>query len=218
MKKLLSIITFMAFFFLANISYAQYVTETGIKNEKGTQKIESTKDIAYQIDNKINNDSVPIVYKINDSLFFQIVRFSKRTFHLIIFYTDWCKPCQSEMPYFKRIAANSTLAVYFIEPDPLRFSSLIRNYLKKKGILQPTFILDDSYKKNVKRRFYKFRDQICPDCKEITGFPSVILMNKERKVIYEKTGIIDTLQLNRIIKQNHSVGMFKEENKISSKR
>jgi hypothetical protein len=66
--------------------------------------------------------------------------------------------------------------------------------MRRKNIYTPTFILSEAYKRNVKRRFIQFRDQVCPDCEEILGFPSFILFDKKMNVLFKNTAEVEALE------------------------
>ena len=203
MKKItfyfLSFIIFYLFVFRAIHVQAQEISKENGKRKNPLIQIYSAKKIVHQLD--VNEAFKPVqnIYLINDSILFSLMNRSGRALQMVVFYTDWCKSCRKEMPLVKKIASDTSLTVYFIEPDGLKNAYLIRNYLNNVGIYQPTFMLNAAYKGNVKKRFYKFRDQICPNCEDVSGFPSIILMNKKRKVLYKKTGAINIDSLQKII-------------------
>jgi hypothetical protein len=80
------------------------------------------------------------------------------------------------------------MEIYYVYPDKNNYKKLVVRYLRKNGINSQTFILSDKYKGNVKKRFVRFRDEICKNCDEILGFPSVLILNKEYEVVYKHTG------------------------------
>jgi hypothetical protein len=92
------------------------------------------------------------------------------------------------------------MEIYYIYPDKISYKEHVIKYLRKNGIDSSTFILSDKYKGNVKKRFVRFRDEICENCDEILGFPSVVLLNKEYEVVYKHTGKNDLSEIIEIIR------------------
>jgi len=198
MKK--SIFYFLSFIIFYLFAFGTVdVQAQKISKKNPLLQINSAKKIVRQVDLKEAIQPVQNIYLINDTILFRLMDQSGNQLQMVIFYTDWCKSCSKEMPLIKRIGSDAPITVYFIEPDPLKYAHLIRNYLNNIGINQPTFMLSEAYKGNVRKRFYKFRDQICPNCNDVSGFPSIILMNKRREILYKKTGAINIDTLQKII-------------------
>lgn len=158
------------------------------------RSIQTIDSIIYNLDSRIENKDTIVIYELNDSLFYNIIKKSNQKLHLAVFYVDWCKPCHESLILLHEINNSyKDLNIYFINPDKDKHSNLIGNHLKKVNLLTPTFILTKNYKGNVKNRFVKFRNQICSDCNKYLGFPTIILFNKSMEIILKKTGNINDL-------------------------
>jgi len=138
---------------------------------------------------------------IDNEILFDLINKSNKDFHLILIYTDWCEPCTPELHRIdSAFSSISNMEIYYIYPDKISYKELVVKYLRKNGIDSRTFILSDKYKGNVKKRFVRFRDEICENCDEILGFPSVVLLNKEYEVVYKHTGKNDLSEIIEIIR------------------
>ncbi|NOX48773.1 MAG: thioredoxin family protein [Chlorobi bacterium] len=158
------------------------------------KQINNADSLSELLDSRVVNYNSIDVYELNDSLFKEILFSSDIEYHLILFYVDWCKPCSESMPIIKGFAEKfEDINIYYIYPDRKKNLNILSRYLNENGIFVPTFILDDMYKGNVKKRFVKFRNQICDDCNEILGFPSVLVLDDSLRIIYRKTGDLKTL-------------------------
>ncbi|OQX72151.1 MAG: hypothetical protein B6D61_14970 [Bacteroidetes bacterium 4484_249] len=45
-------------------------------------------------------------------------------------------------------------------------------------------------KRNPHYRMHKFIAEICSGCEEVSGFPSLILFDRQNKVVYKHTGAV----------------------------
>lgn len=60
------------------------------------------------------------------------------------FWATWCAPCVKEMPYFDRAAANNpNLELIFISMDDGRNPDRVTNFIQKRKVKAPVFLLDD---------------------------------------------------------------------------
>jgi len=153
----------------------------------------NSQEAELNLDGKINS--------IDSEILFKLVKESNKDFHLILIYTDWCEPCTPELHRIdSAFSTISNMEIYYVYPDKISYKELVVKYLRKNGIDSRTFILSDKYKGNVKKRFVRFRDEICENCDEILGFPSVVLLNKEYEVVYKHTGKNDLSEIIEIIR------------------
>ncbi|MDY0078504.1 MAG: redoxin domain-containing protein [Bacteroidales bacterium] len=138
---------------------------------------------------------------IDSEILFELVKESVKDFHLIFIYTDWCEPCTPELNRIdSAFSTLSNMEIYYVYPDKNNYKKLVLKYLRKNGINSQTFILSDKYKGNVKKRFVRFRDEICKNCDEILGFPSILILNKEYEVVYKHTGKNDLSEIIKILR------------------
>ncbi len=137
-------------------------------------------------------DTISCIERLNYQILVERISESQSKYHLIIIYTDWCKPCSEAIEIVNaNFSTLPDLSIYYVYPDKLKNITLISKYLKKHGVYRQTYILDESYSGNVKKRFIKFRNELCTGCDEILGFPSVILLNDSKDVLYMHTGSIN---------------------------
>ena len=150
--------------------------------------------LARQLDAEAKTDTITI-YELNDDILKELISYSKNEYHLLVLYADWCKPCLEKMDSLRLLGSDyNQVSFYFFSADKHRRVPVIADYMRRKNIYTPTFILSEVYKRNVKRRFIRFREQVCPDCDEILGFPSFILFDKEMNVLFKNTAEVEALE------------------------
>lgn len=150
--------------------------------------------LAQQIDAHANTDTIA-VYELNGEFFKEIVTQSEKDYHLLILYADWCQPCLEKMERIRSLASeNRNVNFYYLSADKSRRIPVIADYMRRKGMVTPTFILSKDYKRNVKKRFTRFREEICSDCEDILGFPSFILFDKEMNMLFKNTAEMTELE------------------------
>ncbi len=133
--------------------------------------------------NAQSTNSIQII-PINDSLLKMKIGQSDKLYHVIVIYTDWCKPCRAFFPDLLQILGNQeNIDTYFINPDPKKYTSIIKKYLQKYPEIKLSYILDESYKGSFKKRFISFKDQIYPQFQGLLGIPTVFILSKESKQI-----------------------------------
>lgn len=129
------------------------------------------------------------IIETNDSLIQEIIKKSDKEYHLLILYVDWCKPCRDSLPVLLKLLSDfQDVEPHFIYVDKLSYINLLKKYLENYPEIEQSYILDSSYKGNVKKRLIKFRDQFCTNCSDIVGLPSVLLMTRNSDVIFKKAG------------------------------
>lgn len=139
-------------------------------------------------------DSVPII-NLNFQNFKELLSNSSTEYHLVVLFVDWCKPCTEKIPIIDSITSEfQNIICYYVYPDKEKYVKFLNKYLHNQSIITKAYILDNTYKGNVKKRFITFREQICSDCKDNIGFPTIILMDKNMKVLYKATGDIKGLR------------------------
>ncbi|GAB6278269.1 MAG: hypothetical protein STSR0006_02650 [Lentimicrobium sp.] len=139
-------------------------------------------------------DSVPII-NLNFQNFKELLSNSSTEYHLVVLFVEWCKPCTEKIPIIDSITSEfQNIICYYVYPDKEKYVKFLNKYLHNQSIITKAYILDNTYKGNVKKRFITFREQICSDCKDNIGFPTIILMDKNMKVLYKATGDIKGLR------------------------
>jgi thiol-disulfide isomerase/thioredoxin len=142
----------------------------------------------------LDTDSVPII-NLNLQIFKELLSNSSKEFHLVVLFAEWCKPCTESIPIIDSITSEfQNIICYYVYPDTEKNVKFLKKYLHNQSIITKAYILDNTYKGNVKRRFIAFKEQICSDCKNNVGFPTIILMDKNMKVFYRATGDIKGLR------------------------
>lgn len=142
----------------------------------------------------IDTDSVSII-NLNFQYFKELLSNSNKEYHLVVLFAEWCKPCTESIPVIDSITSEfQNLICYYVYPDTEKNIKFLKKYLNDQSIIRKVYFLDDTYKGNVKKRFIAFKNQICTDCENNVGFPTVILMNKNMKVLFKATGDIEGLR------------------------
>jgi thiol-disulfide isomerase/thioredoxin len=60
------------------------------------------------------------------------------------FWATWCAPCVKEMPDFEKVnAEDSSVELFFISMDDGRKPERVTNFIEKRGIEAPVYLLDD---------------------------------------------------------------------------
>ncbi|MDZ7777693.1 MAG: thioredoxin family protein [Bacteroidales bacterium] len=181
----------LIFLFIFIIGTVQWSVSQSFKTEEIPYDVTL---LAQQIDAHTSTDTITI-YELNDEFFKEIIAQSEKDYHLLVLYADWCKPCIEKMDSIRFMELkNKNVNFYYFSADKSRRIPVIADYLRKNDILTPTFILSEEYKRNVKRRFTRFRDQICSNCEDILGFPSFILFDKQMNVLFKKYGRNDGIR------------------------
>ncbi len=120
----------------------------------------------------------------NDSILKEEFLKSDKDYHVIITYTDWCKPYVAGMPSIIELCSHyDNVETWFINPDPLKYSSIIKKYLAKHPEIDTSYILDGSYKGSVKKRVIAFRDKIYPSHTGLVGLPMIFILTKDSKPV-----------------------------------
>jgi thiol-disulfide isomerase/thioredoxin len=124
------------------------------------------------------------IIPINDSLLKEQFGKSDKLYNLVVIYTDWCKPCREFFPVLIEICqVNKNIETYYVNPDPRKYTSIIKKYLAKYPEIKISYILDDSYKGSFKKRFISFKEQVYPQYDGLLGIPTVFILSKEFKQI-----------------------------------
>ena len=120
------------------------------------------------------------IIPINDSLLKEQFGKSDKLYHLIVIYTDWCKPCREFFPVLIDLCnSEKNIQTYYVNPDPRKYTSIIKKYLTKYPEIKVSYILDDSYKGSFKKRFISFKEQVYPRYDGLLGIPTVFILSKE---------------------------------------
>lgn len=148
----------------------------------------------FQDQQQLETDSVPII-NLNLQIFTELLSNSSTEYHLVVFFAEWCKPCTESIPIIDSITSEfQNINCYYVYPDTEKNVKFLNKYLLNQSIITKAYILDNNYKGNVKKRFITFKEQICSDCSNNVGFPTIILMNKSMQILYSATGDIKGLR------------------------
>lgn len=116
---------------------------------------------------------------INESSLREKFKQSDKEYQIVVLYTDWCKPCRAFMPDLIKLLPNyQNCQTYYINPDPLKYDYIIKKYLAKYPEIKESYILDDTFKGNVKKRMIAFKDRAYPH-EGLVGLPTVIIYSKD---------------------------------------
>jgi len=133
----------------------------------------------------LQNDSI---YSLTYSQFKTLVLNSSKQYHLYISYTYWCPSANHSFPQLAKLDSLPNLQTYFVTPDDWYYLNQYKNYLYWQNYHKPTFILNiHTYgnKFNPHTRFNRFKREFCLDCENVSGFPSLLLFDKNCHLIYK---------------------------------
>lgn len=112
------------------------------------------------------------------------------------FWATWCAPCVKEMPYFEKAAVkHPELDLFFISMDDGRNPERVTNFIQKRNVVSPVFLLDDV-------DFNKWIDKVEPSWSGAIPATLFITSNGER---HFHEGELEEEELTLLInKLNHS--------------
>lgn len=107
---------------------------------------------------------------------------------LIDFWATWCGPCNMQTPILDRLSRRyqgkglKVVGVNVIDDD----HALAKRYAESKGLSYP-IVVDD---KGLTQREYGVR-----------GLPSLILIDRDGKILHQTSGLVDEATLDRMIRE-----------------
>lgn len=146
------------------------------------------------LDSNISNLKDNEIYSTDAKSLLGFMLKNKQEYHILVSYTYWCPLSKSSFSEFFQLDSCSDVRVYFITADDWYFINDYKYYLESKNYKSPSFILDiKKYgnKFNPHPRFRRFALDIDSTCRNLDGFPSYFVFNKELKLIYKRTGALD---------------------------
>lgn len=183
MKVTKAFLLFLAILFSTTIIYSQVNNNTIIKLVRLEDSSQNSTS------RRLTSSDTLFVYELNDSTLFNLMRNSNYACHLVVIYVDWCGACADKIPILLTlIRKHEFMGTFFVFADQLKYEKPLSRFIVKNEMTFPTYILSREYKGNVKKRFIKFRNQICSDCDNNLGFPTLLLFNDRMEVVYKKTG------------------------------
>jgi len=76
--------------------------------------------------------------------FEEMVATSSNQIRVYNFWATWCAPCIKEMPHFDKVNnEDKDIALYFISLDDGRKTERVTNFIDKRKIQAPVYLLDD---------------------------------------------------------------------------
>jgi thiol-disulfide isomerase/thioredoxin len=195
MKKLLFILS--AFLASCSITDPYYLDlRNSRQNELNILKIDTS--------DNFNKNNPLGVYAINSKEFLSILNKSTVKYKIVIFFTNWCPNSAQSVPVLLDSLKNKEeLEIFMISPDDWIRKPNYLGYQRKHNLNLNIYLLDVySYgeKRNPHYRMEKFISEICSDCKEIMGFPSFLVFDRENSVIFKHSGKLEVNRLNTILK------------------
>jgi thiol-disulfide isomerase/thioredoxin len=125
-------------------------------------------------------------------------------YKIVLFFTNWCPNSAESIPVLLDALKNKEeLEIFMISPDDWIRKPSYLGYQRKYNLNQNIYLLDVySYgeKRNPHYRMEKFISEICSDCKEIMGFPSYLVLDRENSIIFKHSGKLEVNRLNTILK------------------
>jgi peroxiredoxin len=125
----------------------------------------------------------------------ELMRNEGINYRLINVWATWCGPCVTEFPSFvdmHRMYRNREFELISISFDELERKPNALNFLKKKQASMTNYI--------IKGNRYDFIDAI--DKKWEGALPYTLFIAPDGKIIYAKQGVIDALEMKRIVAES----------------
>jgi len=106
---------------------------------------------------------------------------------LIVFFTFWCPNSNSFIKTIVNESNQNNITTILISPDDWVYKYEYLAFQQKTNINNPILLLDvNEYSKgSIHRKMDKFVNSFCDDCKDVGGFPSYVLFDKNNSIIYK---------------------------------
>ena len=149
------------------------------------------------------------IYSINSSEFLSGIQNDTVNYKLIVFFTQWCPGSEAFLPGFVKDLKQhgNKPETYFISPDDWVYKYDYLDYAQKINLNNPVYLLDVckyGEKKNPHYRMHKFISEICSNCEEVSGFPSLILFDRRNEVVYKHTGAVSIDTIVEVMKKTRN--------------
>lgn len=107
---------------------------------------------------------------------------------LVVFFTYWCANSVEKLPkLMDKLNTVQGVDCYLITPEDWVFEESYRKYSSVHLDSSNVFMLDvNKYgeKRNPHYRMHKFIAELCDNCDEVSGFPSVIIFDEKGEIVY----------------------------------
>ncbi len=181
------------------IVFFLFFTSCGTLINPVYNKLSNKNKVKYLPDLATTKNKHPKVLIIDKNILENLILISQKKYFLIVMYAIWCKPCVSEMPSLLQYYANTKkLQIYFVSSDDWININRIKQYWQERDFFEDTFIIDlyryghvNHLMLGEKKRFIGFVNDICLNCKDIGGYPSFILLDKHKNILFKHTGAIN---------------------------
>ncbi len=91
-----------------------------------------------------SNLEAPVMKVISFDEFEAMTKAKSDKIRIFNFWATWCAPCVKEMPDFEKVNADDpSVELYFISMDDGRKPERVTNFIEKRGIEAPVYLLDD---------------------------------------------------------------------------
>lgn len=91
-----------------------------------------------------DNEIIPSFKIISFDEFEEMTKVPSEKIRIYNFWATWCAPCVREMPDFEKVnAEDASVELIFISMDDGRKSERVTNFIEKRGVKSPVFLLDD---------------------------------------------------------------------------
>lgn len=147
------------------------------------------------------------IYKFDIDILKDLIKQSNKKYFLLVSYTFWCPSSKAVFDSIVNFDYSNTQLLLFT-PDDWYYLPNYKRFLKKKQYFLPTYILDINkfgFGYNPHNRFDNFKNEISSDLNDIGGFPSYILIDRNFKIVFKRSGgDISSLffEINRITSVN----------------
>lgn len=117
---------------------------------------------------------------------------------LINFWATWCGPCKYEFPFLVKIdedfrSKGLTFNIVSVD-NPTLVEDQVPEFLRQYGARMPSYLID-AWKRPEKAKIIR---KISP--RFMDGYPFTVLFDRNGKVVYQKSGVVDETVLRKQIK------------------
>ncbi|HLT65789.1 MAG TPA: hypothetical protein VKZ80_05495 [Flavobacterium sp.] len=153
--------------------------------------LKSTNGLNYnEIINDFENNIKSNIYSINKDDILQLVKLSKKKYHILYSFATWCGPCREYLPNLLRfIAENDDVELYILLIEKNNSRNLLSSKIffdKMDSFNKPLFCIVGNKPERPKKLYFDFVKSILPHHKEY-GLSLNILMLKNGNILYAST-------------------------------
>ena len=191
------------FTFLFSSCYTAY---SKLKNKQKSAVIQYISP--FELSKALNNETALFYINSQDVKEIQNTLKDKDDRLFIIFFNFWCPSFKENRERIVNLVeSNANVTPLFITSDDFRLYDYYQEE-HQKILNSDIFMIDvlkyGNGKRNPHKRQEPFVEKVCPDCVEKTGFPNLIVFDKNKNLMFNSTGSdsLDFIQLQSVLMPN----------------